>query len=301
MNIKKNVISFINMKGGVGKTTLCKEMGIYLSEKKFKKILIVDIDPQSNCTQSLFERYNVMKFAESEKEEEQEEAIIKTKDVNLPSVEKIFSKSKGKLRPAEKKEVIYKLNENMHIIPGDLDTVFMEREVGNGQAEQRLLNFIKLNELNKDYDYIFIDCPPTYSFYTISASLSSNFYIVPVKPDAYSLLGLDLLERVMNDLKYSYLSNFESKPIKNLGVIFTMTNQSVGILKNINDIKAAFENKEIYFFENMFPKSEKISTRELSRSICDRKAKLLDSLELICDEFERRVKAENEEGACNSK
>lgn len=48
------VISFINMKGGVSKTTLCKELGLYLFRKKKKKILFVDVDPQANLTQSLF-------------------------------------------------------------------------------------------------------------------------------------------------------------------------------------------------------------------------------------------------------
>ena len=68
----------------------------------------------------------------------------------------------------------------------------MERETTNGN-DQRLLNFIKEKNLKKEYTYIFIDCPPTYSFYTISALLAADFYLVPLVPDIYSLLGLDLL------------------------------------------------------------------------------------------------------------
>lgn len=60
MKNNKNVISFLNMKGGVGKTTLCKEMALYLSEKKNRSVLVIDIDPQSNCTQSFFERYDIL-------------------------------------------------------------------------------------------------------------------------------------------------------------------------------------------------------------------------------------------------
>lgn len=276
---KRNVISFINMKGGVGKTTLCKEIAIYLSEKKGRKILIIDIDPQSNCTQSLFERHKVL-----------EKNNLLTKDKEIPSVERIFTKSKGNLKMAEKNEIICELTDMLHLIPGDLDTVFMEREVGNGQAEQRLYNYIKTSNLSEDYDYIFIDCPPTYSFYTISAALSSHFYLVPVKPDAYSLLGLDLLERVMRDLQDSYLANFESKPIKNLGVVFTMVSGSSGINKNMYQIKKAFKEKSIYFFENTFDRKEKVGTSSLAKSITDRSdSKLLSSLELICNEFERRI------------
>ena len=54
------VISFINMKGGVGKTTLCREIGYTLNKKFKKSILFIDIDPQANLTQSLFEKYNLL-------------------------------------------------------------------------------------------------------------------------------------------------------------------------------------------------------------------------------------------------
>lgn len=52
----RNVIAFLNMKGGVCKTSLCKEIGFYLTEKCAKRILIIDVDPQANCTQSFLER-----------------------------------------------------------------------------------------------------------------------------------------------------------------------------------------------------------------------------------------------------
>lgn len=74
----RNVIAFLNMKGGVCKTSLCKEIGLYLAEQYNKKILIIDIDPQSNCTQSFLGRYNILK----------NELI--TNDSHLPSIQKIF-------------------------------------------------------------------------------------------------------------------------------------------------------------------------------------------------------------------
>ena len=57
------VISFINMKGGVGKTTLTKEIGFYLADQLKKKVLLIDIDPQINLTQSMFKYFN---YAQSE-------------------------------------------------------------------------------------------------------------------------------------------------------------------------------------------------------------------------------------------
>jgi chromosome partitioning protein len=286
---KKNVISFLNMKGGVCKTTLCKEMAVFLSAKKNRSILVIDIDPQSNCTQSFFERHNVLEIEEGE---------VLTEKISLPSIENIFSKSKGGLRELKLEDVILELNDSLHIIPGDLDTVFMERETGTGSSEQKLFNFIDQFSLQEKYDYIFIDCPPTYSFYTVSALLSSNYYLVPLKPDVYSLLGLDLLERVVSELQSSYRANFNSKPIKNLGTIFTMVpkNPSKGTIRNILQIKETFEDKNVYFFRNDFPKAEKISTGKLSTFIIDREDnELLGKLTAICEEFEERMVSINGE------
>lgn len=283
MSKKKNVVSFLNMKGGVCKTTLCKEMALFLSEEKGKRILVIDIDPQSNCTQSFFERYHVLDIDEGE--------VIREKK-SLPSINNIFSTSKARLKEIELKDVIYKLSERLHLIPGDLDTVFMERETGTGAAEQKLVNFINKFNLRDEYEYIFIDCPPTYSFYTVSALLSSDFYFVPLKPDAYSLLGLDLLERVVSDLRESYETNFNTKPIYNLGIVFTMIGGSAfkGFERNMQQIKEVFEDKDVYFFSNEFPKAEKLSTGRLATFIIDREdTDLLEKLSAICKEFEERM------------
>lgn len=278
---RRNVISFLNMKGGVCKTTLCKEMGLFMSENFEKKILIVDIDPQSNCTQSFYERFNVLEVEEGE--------LIKHKST-LPSIENVFNKSF--VNEDDSDNIIYRLTERLHIIPGDLKTVFMERETATGASEQRLLNFIDEYELKSDYDYIFIDCPPTYSFYTVSALLTSDYYFVPLKPDAYSLLGLDLLEKVVSELRKSYRTIFKNNPINNLGVIFTMIPKvsRVKIEKNMQQLRETYEEKNIYFFNNVFPKAEKLSTGKLSKFIIDRDDEELQRrLESICKEFEKRI------------
>lgn len=281
MDKRGSVISFLNMKGGVGKTTLCKEMALFLSEfnNDNKKILVIDIDPQSNCTQSFFEKYNIMQIDDSLFEKDK-----------LPSISKVFSSSVT--RQSTFDEVIIKLTDALHLLPGDLDTVFMERETSTGAAEQKLLNFILENKLKEKYDYIFIDCPPTYSFYTVSALLSSDYYFVPVKPDAYSVLGLDLLERVVRELKTGYRIFFEHKPITNLGVIFTMVGGTSiqGFRRNIESIKSSFASKDIYFFNNEFRKIDRLATGKLSTFIVDRDdSLLLDDVKNICMEFEERV------------
>lgn len=278
---KRNVVAFLNMKGGVCKTTLCKEIALYIAEMEKKKVLVIDIDPQANCTQSFFERYKILS--------EEDDQII-TEKLNLPSIQNIFSKSKDRLRPLSKDDFICELSSNLHLIPGDLNTVFMERETASGTAEQKLFNIVDEFDLKNEYEYIFIDCPPTYSFYTVAALLVSNYYFVPVVPDIYSILGLDLLERVVADLKNSYRANFKDRTLNNLGVILTKVPKkpNKSMENNIDSIKKNFKN--IYFFENVFIKADKLSNSNLDTFIIDRKDDdLIKRLSDVCIEFERRV------------
>lgn len=281
----RNVIAFLNMKGGVCKTSLCKEIGLYLAEKCAKKILIIDVDPQSNCTQSFLGRYNVFNSE-----------LINT-EISLPSIQKIFSPGVGRLEDPKIEEIILKLSDNLHIVPGELRTIFMERETAGGAAEQRLYNFIDEYNIKEEYDFVLIDCPPTYSFYTITALLASDLYLIPVTPDAYSLLGVDLLQEVIDHLKSSYRVNFQNHPLDNLGIIFTKIPKRPrsGIKNNIEQIMEAYEDKEMPFFENSYLKADKVATSKLSTFILDRQDEnLKNNIKMISQEFMNKVGAYNE-------
>ena len=281
----RNVIAFLNMKGGVCKTSLCKEIGFYLTEKCAKRILIIDVDPQANCTQSFLERYDIIKNK------------LINKDLNLPSIQKIFSPGEGRLDEPKIEEIILKLSDNLHIVPGELRTIFMEREMASGAAEQRLYNFIDEYNIKEKYDYVLIDCPPTYSFYTITALLASDLYLIPVTPDAYSLLGVDLLQQVIERLKSNYRVNFQNHPLDNLGIIFTKIPKKPGsgIKNNIEQIMEAYEDKEMPFFQNQYLKAGKIPTSKLSTFILDRQDESLkNNIEMISREFVNKVGEYNE-------
>lgn len=282
---RRNIISFINMKGGVCKTTLCKEMANYFSSNN-KKVLVIDIDPQANCTQSLFEHFKVIEIVDEE---------IKTDLSKLPTIQNLYASSGSSLEKPSPKNTIYPLTDNLHIIPGELKTIFMERETSNGAAEQKLFNFIDEFMLRDEYNYIFIDCPPTYSFYTISALLSSDFYFVPVIPDAYSMLGVDMLKNVVKNLKSVYRANFKNQPLDSLGIIFTKidTTPSKGIEKNMSKIIETFKD-DIYIFKNKFLNSPKMITSNINKLISDRTdIDLKYSLESICIEFDKEVSKKN--------
>ena len=285
--MKRNVVAFLNMKGGVCKTTLCKEIAVYLAEEFEKKVLVIDVDPQSNCTQSFFERYHVL----------EEETLIRETS-SLPSIQNVFSPSVARLDNANLSEIILELSEKLHLVPGELRTIFMERETASGASEQRLLNFIEDNNLKELYDYILVDCPPTYSFYTIAALLSSDLYLIPVTPDAYSLLGVNLLQEVIEHLKANYRANFRNHPLDSLGIIFTKISKKprIGIKKNMEEIKEAFSDTNMVFFENSYLKADRIPTSQLSTFIIDRKDEgLKTNMMSICSEFIRKVGEYNHE------
>ena len=219
------IVSFINMKGGVGKTTLCIGIGEYLAHNEDKKILLIDIDPQFNTTQSLMNEYNM------------EETYL-NEYYNKKNIRKIFTTPNTiseKPEIPKKEEVIVELDENIHIVPGTINLIF-EDSKESGKI-RRVKKFIDENKLREIYDYIFIDCPPTISLYTDAALIASDYYLVPNRVDRYSILGIKLLKQVIDRLK-----NDLDLAIKPLGIVYTMIASST--LKT-NNLKAKFEEDEM--------------------------------------------------------
>lgn len=254
--MKRNIISMLNMKGGVGKTTLCKEISYYLSNQD-KKVLIIDVDPQANLTQSFFEKFNFKHSYETNN--------AKNAGYNIcnATISKVFEYT-SLVQGATKEDYILHLNDNLSIIPGDLNAVFFERSAGGSESENALKNFIEDFEIKDEYDYIFLDCPPTFSFYTTAALLASDFYVSPIHPDSYSVLGIDLLYQVVDRLKAVYRDRFKSVPLDHLGVIFSNIPRDSSIPSGIkdlmNDIKSsqALKDLGVEFFEEMFRKNPTI-------------------------------------------
>lgn len=252
------VISFLNMKGGVGKTTLCKEVGFFLSKVNKKKVLLVDVDPQANLTQSLFKKYKIRHSYESLIKENSSYSVC------TATISNVFQPKKTAVEETQINEVVLNLERNLSIIPGDLNTVFLERNGGGAESENALKNFIEDFNLCDKYDYILMDCPPTYSFYTTSALLASDFYLSPIHPDSYSILGIDLLHQVVERLKKIHRDRFKLREIYHLGVIFTNIPREgslpTGISNQMEDIKKSekLADKEVIFFNNYFIKNSQM-------------------------------------------
>lgn len=271
------VISFINMKGGVGKTTLCVGIGEYLAHNFTKKVLYIDLDPQFNTTQTFMNEYNL-------------EEVYLDEYYHKKNIRKIFSTPNN---IAEKPEiptvddVIVSLDDNIDIIPGTINLIFEEGK--DGGKIRRVKKFIKDNELKKIYDYILIDCPPTISLYTDAALIASDYFIVPNRIDRYSILGIKLLKLVIDRLKTDLDLN-----IKPLGIVYTMVGKSgykTGLLKE------KFEEsqivKEIGLFCNQTSYMNDLLVG-LQGNIPSKYKKSREEIEKICIEFMERV-SNNEE------
>lgn len=247
------VISFINMKGGVGKTTLSIGVADYLANHKKRKTLFIDMDPQFNGTQGLLDFYKkgetISLIQEKEKvNKEEAKKLLDTCEYNYytekikkqeKTVYRLFtpqvSISKGYSSPTPS-ELITRLTDNLDIVCGDLDLVLANRS-SDYSFIYRLSKFLKDNNLKENYEYIIIDCPPTLTVYTDSALYASNYYVIPNRIDRYSITGIDSLQDSIKGL-----IDTQDLNLKCLGIIYTMV--PLGIGKKQERIKHSFESKK---------------------------------------------------------
>lgn len=194
------VVAVLNMKGGVGKTTLSANVFRRLYYEKEISTLLLDLDPQFNLTQSLFkrddyeDRKSKFKTLASVLDHSTKSSLleISSSHQDLPKVDDI----------ARMFWHINKSNPRIHLdaVPGDFDLVkysLMDDNKKLGVVKNRFISFI---ESSKDkYGLIVLDCNPSSSFLTVCALTVCTHVLVPVKLDKYSVLGLEMLWEFVNE------------------------------------------------------------------------------------------------------
>lgn len=234
-------IAIMNMKGGVGKTTLTANLAGALARYHDKKILIVDVDMQANLSQYFMKPQDYASWIKKEGSFRNKQTVLeiyqKRRVVNPSSVKK---KPKKTISDLNLKNLVYRVYEygNAHVdlIPSTIELVDLDYT----NAENRLKIF--LNTIKNKYDYILIDCPPTMYFFTKSALIASDSYLIPVKPDHLSSFGFLLLEKVISQLEAD-----TEKNLIQIGTIFTMVKSTTLMRDTMSNMK---ELKGRYFFEN---------------------------------------------------
>jgi chromosome partitioning protein len=224
------VIATANMKGGVGKTTLTVNLATCLAKNYGKRVLVLDLDTQISATLSLM---SPLDFAKRRKQRLTFRYLID--DVINPD-----PNSKLTINDIIQTQVcgLPELN----LLPGDIDLYdeFVVSEMLHKQTvafgeqnfetvwnrfERVLLNNI-LKTVRDEYDFILLDCAPGYNLMTRSALAASDFYLLPAKPEPLSVVGIQLLERRIGQLKDSHEQEAKIN-IKMLGIVFSMCNTNL--------------------------------------------------------------------------
>ena len=181
-------VSVINMKGGVGKTTIAALLARYAARYKGLKTLAIDLDPQANLSQVLMGENQYKSFLER----------------RAPSIVEIFedyvppSSDNPSPSPLEAKSVAREISPNLHVIPSRFDfSDYLVRSIG---TDPRVLAKLIADSF-QDKELVIIDCAPTESIFTKTAYHASRYILVPVKPEFLATIGFPLLSQSLGDFR----------------------------------------------------------------------------------------------------
>jgi chromosome partitioning protein len=222
-DVMAKTIAIFNQKGGVGKTTTNINLCSYLASWG-KRILTIDIDPQGNTTSGI--------------------GIDKNK-IGVSVYDVII----GGVEPG--KAIIKTTVENLYIIPSTVQLAGAEIELTQFDNSQ-----VKLKEaietLDKDFDFIFIDCPPSLGLLTVNALAAVNSIIIPIQCEFYALEGVGQLIRTIQRVKQSLNPGLEIQ-----GVVLSMydsrTNLSTAV---VDEVQKFFKGK---VYKTMIPRNIKLA------------------------------------------
>jgi chromosome partitioning protein len=201
------VISLLNHKGGVGKTTSSIGIGAGLVQLG-KKVLLIDLDPQANLTLSL--------------------GVPRQKVT-------IYEALRG-----ESELVPFKVKENMDVIPSTLDLSGAEMELINEAGREYILKEV-LEPLQEEYDYIIIDCPPSLGLLTLNSLTSSNYVIIPVQTQFLALQGLTKIKQVIDKVRFRL-----NKQLEIAGVVATMFDNRKVLNRDVVETIKKFFGKKVF-------------------------------------------------------
>ncbi|WP_130808273.1 ParA family protein [Senegalia massiliensis] len=208
------VISIFNQKGGIGKSTTTINLGAGLSKKGYR-VLLVDLDPQSNTTIGV--------GVDSEILDKTIYDLLTNKNDNKHEIMKV---------------VQFTEYEKLDVLPSDITLSNAEITLSNAMSRESVLSKI-LNKIKDDYDYILLDCPPSLGLLSINGLVASDGVIIPVATSFFSIKGikhlLDTIELVQDNLK---------PELEIIGVLITMFDSRKKISKDIrSQLVEAFGDK----------------------------------------------------------
>ncbi|MBR6427079.1 MAG: ParA family protein [Clostridia bacterium] len=219
------IIVFSNQKGGVGKTTSAVNVAACVG-KMGKKVLLVDLDPQGNTTSGVG---------------------INKRKMPLSSYDVLVGRA-----PAENCVTNLESDfDNLSIIPANINLAGAEFELIQDEKREYKLRDA-LVPIRDNYDFIFIDCPPSLGMLTINTLVASDYVVIPMQCEFYSLEGLSQLMQTIKTCKRLYNKNLQL-----LGILITMHNGRLNLSMQVMDeLKKYYAGK---LFKTTIPRNVRLS------------------------------------------
>jgi chromosome partitioning protein len=255
-------VSFINFKGGVGKTTITIEMGASLAHKFNEKVLIIDLDPQTNASFSLMK-----------------ETDWQTHVNNNGSLLNFFEKALSR-QPFDLKDCIVKTPvkydgklDKLDLLPSHIDLFGIDLRLathfGPNALDARTLLKQALQSVANDYTYILIDCPPNLYLCTQNALFASEYYLIVALPEFLSTLGIATIQGAISNIFAEANRTLASAGVtstlpepKLLGILFNRLRYLSGGTSNEEGIISMISKKYgDLVFKTKVPQSTKLAER----------------------------------------
>jgi chromosome partitioning protein len=220
---KTKIISIVNQKGGVGKTTTAINLATVLAAID-KEVLLVDFDPQGNASTGLG-------VAQNEREATIYDVLMDDKHIN---------------------EVILKTKiPNLYLAPSTIDLSASEIDLATHENREYKLKH-KLDSLSNKYDYVIIDCPPSLGLLTVNALVASNLITIPLQCEFFALEGLSHLLEIVDRIKLNF-----NPELKIDGVVLTMHDKRNKLTEQVE--ADARECLGDLVYKNIIPRNVKLS------------------------------------------
>ncbi|SFC49359.1 ParA family protein [Clostridium uliginosum] len=236
------VISFINLKGGVGKTTLLVATAEVLADEHNKKVLVIDLDPQTNATVLLISQERWKRANENNRTIHQL-FLDKVEGTTAFNINKSIIRGVSNIGNGVK---------NLDLLPSSIDLIDIYDKVSGLNENNNSIKILKeqIEMLYSQYDYILVDCPPNLGAITMCGIYMSQYYIIPVIADTLSTYGLNQVVRKINEKAREIKRIDDNYLIKSLGVVinrfrnnkpYTTIRESLEIRSNNGEIPRLFE------------------------------------------------------------
>ena len=207
------IITVLNHKGGVGKTTSSVNIGAGLSLKG-KKVLLIDLDPQANLT---------LHFS-----------------LPIDKTPNVYEALRG-----ESDLPITEVKENLDVVTSSLDLTAAESELSGVAGREYILKEL-ISKVSSDYDFIIIDCPPSLGLLTLNALAVSNYMIIPIEMGAFALAGMKKLFEIIQLVQKRL-----NPDLKEYKILLTKVDTRKTLHKEIKD--TIYENFEGQTFNTIIP------------------------------------------------